>query len=112
MNSCPDCSKTLAPNATRCRCGWVANTARSTYIECAFAGCPQSATLNVKTPTGRANVCPAHDLAIVQKRAEKYCAELGLDTLEKRRAWVLSRKRVMRRFDEVVREPEEEAIPF
>lgn len=67
------------------------------YIACCFVGCPTSATIRTRTKTGWANVCVEHDKAIVQKRADAYCASLGLDTTEKKRAYVLQMVRGMKR---------------
>lgn len=89
------------------------------YIACAFAGCPHSATIRTQTKTGWANVCPAHDVALVQKSADEYCKARGLDTTEKKRAYVLQTVKGMKRKftppdmrEPVVEEPEAEEIPF
>ena len=72
-------------------------------IECCFAGCPNSATLKVKTKTGWANVCLKHDLKIVQERADEYCRKLGLDTVERQREWLLKNKPMVKKYP--MREP-------
>lgn len=85
------------------------------YVQCAFAGCGTNATLRVKTKTGWANVCLDHDKELVQKRADIYCAERGLDTPAKQRAWVLKNlkdKQMLKRIEMKAEELEDESIPF
>jgi hypothetical protein len=112
---CPECERYLPVSAIACRCGWKAPQAAPTWIPCAFAGCGTSATLKVKTKTGWANVCLDHDVALVQKRANEVCKELGLDTVAKQRAWLLKNGKMPRSLRvNIEREvsAEEESIPF
>lgn len=78
------------------------------HIECAFAGCPRSAKIRVKTKTGWANVCLEHDVAIVKKRADAYCKSLGLETVEQKRAWLTKHGVRVKRAPVVEREPGED----
>lgn len=118
---CPECERFIPVSAVRCRCGWTAPQGKTDYVACAMVGCPTSATIRAKTKTGWANVCDVHDKLIVQKRADAYCLERGLDTVQKQRDWVLKHLKIpqLRRAMEkpVIAEPtvtvmDEESIPF
>lgn len=112
---CPECERYIPVSAIQCRCGWQAPQAASNYIACAFSGCPRSALVRTLTKSGWANVCPEHDVALVQKSADEYCKARGLDTTEKKRAFVLATVRGMKRKftpPDMRVEREEEPIPF
>lgn len=84
------------------------------HIDCGFVGCGVSATIRTRTKTGWMNVCPEHDRVLVQKSADAYCKARGLDTTEKKRAFVLATVRGMKaKFTPQYQdEREEESIPF
>jgi hypothetical protein len=111
---CPECDRYMPITAVACRCGWKAKEAASTWIPCAFAGCGTSATIKAKTKTGWANVCPDHDVALAQKRADEVCKSMGLDTVQKQREWLLKNGKMPRalRVKVETQEPEDESIPF
>lgn len=54
------------------------------FIACAFQNCAEAAMCSVQTPTGWANLCKTHYVNPYQAKADKYCAEHGLDTTEKK----------------------------
>jgi hypothetical protein len=111
---CPECERYLPVTAVACRCGWKAPQAAPSWVPCCFAGCPTNATLKVKTKTGWASVCEKHDLELVQKRADQVCKELGLDTVQKQREWLLKNGKMPRalRVKVETQETEDESIPF
>lgn len=112
LKPCPECERYIPVAAIKCRCGWTAPKADPSFCECAFAGCPERATLRVKGKTGWANVCVDHDLHIANLRSQAYCKSLFLDTAEKQRQWLLNRGKmpsVLKRNIERQREPGEDS---
>lgn len=92
MADCPKCGTEIGRSAY-CGCGWkryakTSDQAPERRCECAYAGCQHDAVLKVKTPTGWANLCHDHSRIYHHAKAEKYCNELGIDTREKRMAWL------------------------
>ena len=87
----PKCSTEIG-NAAYCGCGWKRGKAShhdepELLIECAHIACQQRAKVNIKTPTGRANLCIFHYDEHYRLKALDTCATLGLHTTEDRRAW-------------------------
>jgi hypothetical protein len=111
---CPQCERFIPVTAVECRCGWKAKEAASTWIPCAFPGCPTNASIRARTKTGWANVCPDHDVTLAQKRADETCKAMGLDTVAKQREWLLKNGKMPRvlRAKVETQEPEDESIPF
>lgn len=57
-------------------------------VICCREPCRLSAKTKVKTPTGWANFCLEHYHEYYTRQSEEYCNALGLDTTEKRIAWL------------------------
>ena len=106
--SCPDCNKSIAVTATRCRCGWKEHAATQTrpHVDCCFEGCGKSAIVKERTKTGWANVCYDHMMKLANDSAKEYCANLGLYTPEDCRQWLRKNKLTVKRAP--VREPGED----
>ena len=91
---CPDCKSEIG-NARYCGCGWQKPSKRDRdeplpMVNCVYADCLKPAIMREKTPTGWANLCHFHMMQRHHDRAEKYCADRGLDTVAKKRAYVLN----------------------
>src|SRR3990167_4928752 len=92
MSDCPKCGTEIG-RSSYCGCGWK-RYAKSQHSDaephaaCAYEGCAYDSFCKIKTPTGWANVCEEHYRIYHHVKAEKYCNDKGLDTREKRRAWI------------------------
>lgn len=90
---CPDCRVELANDAMYCGCGWkrdkVTTDGEPLRVECAHMACQFRAKVKVKTPTGLANFCRHHYDDYFLTQAQETCKNLGLETLEQKRAYAL-----------------------
>ena len=89
LKNCPDCAAPLGFNSNKCRCGWQASHVKTgPIIDCAFSPqCTTPAVLRRKMPTGWASLCYACDMRLHRERAEKWCQEMGLDTVDAKMAY-------------------------
>lgn len=86
--ACPDCGSNLGPSAIKCRCGWrVVSVAPQFLSECAHMGCNVGAKVNVKTPTGYANLCMGHYDSKALSDAKAWLADRGLETMAEQRSF-------------------------
>lgn len=110
MSECVKCGAEIG-SSSYCGCGWKrqgkgAGISVERRCECAYAGCLHDAVLKVKTSTGWANLCHDHSRIYHHAKAEKYCNELGLDTREKRMAWLRKNwKQIPAPLPDQIREP-------
>lgn len=95
---CPECSSTLARNASYCGCGWGKQKKGDRYppsvprVPCAFDSCARRAVVKVRVgKTSWSDLCLEHDQQLAQKRANEYCASLGLKTVAEKIKWVKGR---------------------
>lgn len=93
MKQCPRCETELNDNATACTCGWKDRAPKRATeparVNCAYALCGQPAIVKLKNHPGETiNVCDHHAHQLIQTRAEKTCATLGLTNLEQKRQWL------------------------
>ena len=92
MKSCPRCDAEIGDTAVACSCGWRDRKAKDAPIEppgpCGYEGCHLPAMCKLRTPTGWLNVCDNHYRIYFHSRAEKTCRDLGLTTIEQKRAWL------------------------
>ena len=82
-DTCPDCNSGLRPGATSCRCGWklaVGAVDPAAIRYCATVGCEQKARVG-------ALKCESCETRERQERSEARCRELGLTTVEEKRAY-------------------------
>jgi len=86
LKNCPDCGSDLGRNATKCRCGWKTSVELPRLTQpCAHEGCKTPAILREQIPTGWANFCEYHYIRYHRERAELWCNDHGLYTLEQRK---------------------------
>ena len=91
MKNCPRCGLPIGDTTTACSCGWKDRKTKRPHdepelpIECAHIACQQRAKVNIKTPTGRANLCTFHYDEHYRLKTLDTCAALGLHTSSQRR---------------------------
>lgn len=111
---CTKCLRRLRDDAQSCMCGWSLNSTGTGYVLCGFDGCPTSATIRRKEPTGWINVCEAHDHELHMKDAKAYLLQNGLDRQpdETRDQWLVRmgvfRKKRMKNFGKPKASPQRE----
>lgn len=109
---CPDCHCELHNTAKYCGCGWRKPNQNATppraSVPCAHQDCGIDAMCKIKTPTGWANLCWQHYDAHFLAQGQATCERLGLDTVEKQRAYFREgfRKLAGRSFENTQREAE------
>lgn len=84
-SECPDCTATLAPGATRCRCGWVLPPAHLVtetkhVVPCDTVGCGKPGRR-----IGARLVCTDCEANERHRAAEAFCKSQGLVTIEDKR---------------------------
>jgi hypothetical protein len=87
FSHCPDCSTPLGKDRAKCRCGWVKPAAAGGYV---VAGQPRPICRAVGCETPAMNGyahCEACDRRIRQEKSEARCRELGLTTVEEKKAY-------------------------
>lgn len=62
---------------------------------CGYEPCRLSSKIKIKTKTGWLNVCEKHYHEYHLARARETCEAMGLDTVEKQRAYVLKNVRAL-----------------
>jgi len=89
--ACPDCGGSLSRDAVKCRCGWKAlkTLDGQPQADCSWEGCRQKAIVReeIEYGKGRHNLCEYHYLEANRLRAERWCEERGLHTLEQKKAF-------------------------
>lgn len=96
MAECPKCRSEIGA-ATFCGCGWKKyakpglNAPIETTVKCCHDDCLISARVKVQTAYGWANFCVRHYEDYHLAQARKTCEAMGLDTMEKQRAWCLKK---------------------
>ncbi len=111
---CQRCGNELGARATYCPCGWrkaskYQPAQQHVSVPCAHDGCGIDAMCKIKvSATAWANLCWQHYDAHFLKQGQETCARLGLDTVEKQRAYFRAgfRKLAGRQFEHVQREAE------
>ena len=112
---CPKCEREIGP-ATYCGCGWKQSRKKEKapkdaplpIVNCAHQDCIKPAIMREKTATGWANLCHFHMMQRSHDRAEKYCSDRGLDTLQKKKDFIRQcglGKLVMKQIETAEREP-------
>lgn len=111
MSECPSCRIEIG-SSSYCGCGWKrkamvsADKPQEQTVKCCYDVCFLGAKVKIKTKTGWANMCLRHYDEYHQQQSEDYCAALGLNTTEQRRAWFRDQvNRLSNKFTRYAREP-------
>lgn len=100
---CPDCKARLFVNATRCACGWNAQSPNQPLpkANCAHEECGFHAFVKVRTKTGWAKLCEKHYVEDHKKEAIERCLDMGLATPKACYEWFKSHPLMPKRFGNV-----------
>lgn len=94
MKHCPRCDALMESAASSCLCGWKdrkqqrQEQSERVRIPCSDESCPDPAICRIVIGRVETPLCYAHYEAHFKNKALNTCNKLGLDTIEKRRAWV------------------------
>jgi len=93
MKPCPRCDADLGDTALACACGWKDRkfskpSEPTVRIPCCSPTCVKFAICRLEIAGRIMPLCYDHYQAYFTEKAKETCRKLGLDTIDKRRAWV------------------------